>query len=161
MAIAIVTATAVSAQEKENMMVVSSVQTDKDNGYAGNSAIRCGIKFNIQFSGVTKIELESVDGNPLAGKAHIKENTQGDAIAEVTEDASPIITFEASDKSGFTPGKDYYISTLPCDLYGGYRPDIGFLFTKMASWLIILVFIRSCIGNIYNSRRLGGKQVGI
>ena len=121
MAIAIVTATAVSAQKKENMIVVSSVQTDKDNGYEGNSAIRCGIRFNIQFSGVTKIELESVDGNPLAGKANIKENTQGDAIVEVTEGASSIITFEASDKSGFTPGKDYYISTLPCDLYGGYR----------------------------------------
>ena len=121
MAIVIVTATAVSAQKKENMMVVSSVQTDKDDGYEGNSAIRCGIRFNIQLSGVTKIELESVDGNPLAGKAHIKENTQGDAIAEVTEGASSIITFNASDKSGFTPGKDYYISTLPCDLYGGYR----------------------------------------
>ena len=121
MAIAIVTATAVSAQKKENMMVVSSVQADKNNGYAGNSAIHCGIRFNIKLSGVTKIELESVDGNPLAGKAHIKENTQGNAIAEVTEGASSIITFEASDKSGFTPGKDYYISTLPCDLYGGYR----------------------------------------
>ena len=33
MAIVIVTATAVSAQKKENMIVVSSVQTDKDNGY--------------------------------------------------------------------------------------------------------------------------------
>lgn len=121
MAIAIVTATAVSAQKKENMMVVSSVQTDKDNGYAGNSAIHCGIRFNIKLSGVTKIELESVDGNPLAGKAHIKENTQGNAITEVAEGASSIITFEASGKSGFTPGKDYYISTLPCDLYGGYR----------------------------------------
>ena len=114
MAIAIVTGTAVSAQKKENMMVVSSVQTDKDSGYEGNSAIRCGIRFNIKLSGVTKIELESVDGNPLAGKANIKE----DATAEVTEDASTIITFEASDKSGFTPGKDYYIPTLPCDLYG-------------------------------------------
>ena len=121
MAIAIVTATAVSAQKKENMMVVSPVQTDKDNGDEGNSAIRCGIKFNIQLPGVTKVELESVDGNPLAGKANIKENTKGDTIAEVTEDMSTIITFIASDKSGFTPGKDYYISTLPCDLYGGYR----------------------------------------
>ena len=123
MAIAIVTATAVSAQKsnKENMMVVSSVQTDKNDGYEGNSAIRCGIMFNIKLSGVTKIELESVDGNPLAGKANIKENAQGDATAEVIENESTIITFEASDKSGFTPGKDYYISTLPCDLYGGYR----------------------------------------
>ena len=123
MAIAIVTVTAVSAQQnsKENMMSVLPVQTDKDDGYDGNSAIRCGIKFKVQLSGVTKIELESVDGNPLAGKANIKENVQGGAMAEVAENARTIITFEASDKSGFTPGKDYYICTLPCDLYGGYR----------------------------------------
>lgn len=119
MAIAIVTGIGVSAQEngKEGMMTVSPVQTDKDNGYDGNSAIRCGIKLNIGLSGVTKIELESVDGNPLAGKAGFK----GSAMAEGIENASTIITFNASEKSGFTPGKDYYISTLPCDLYGGYR----------------------------------------
>lgn len=123
MVIAIVTGAVASAQKsnKENMLVVSSVQTDKDDVYEGNSAIRCGIRFNIKLSGVTKVELESVDGNPLAGKANIKENIQGDAIAEVTEAVSSLITFEASDKSGFTPGMDYYISTLPCDLYGGYR----------------------------------------
>lgn len=123
MTMAIVTATAVSAQKsnKENMIVVSSVQTDKDNGYSGYLANRCGIKFNIRLSGVTKIELESVDGNTLAGKANIKENARGNATAELTEGVSSIITFETSDKSGFTPGKDYYISTLPCDLHGGYR----------------------------------------
>ena len=37
---------------------------------------------------------------------------------------STIITYSASNKSGFIPGKDYYISTLPCDLYGGYRLSI-------------------------------------
>ena len=121
MAIAIVTATAVSAQKKENMMVVSSVQTDKDNGYAGNSAIHCGIRFNIKLSGVTKIELESVDGNPLAGKAHIKENTQGNAITEVAEGASSIITFEASGKSGFTPGKDYYTQVSDLEIMPSAR----------------------------------------
>lgn len=41
MAIAIVTATAVSAQEEK--MVIPTVQTDKDDGYDGNSATRCGI----------------------------------------------------------------------------------------------------------------------
>ena len=40
------------------------------------------------------------------------------------EKASTIITFIASDSSGFTPCKDYFISTLPCDLYGGYRLSI-------------------------------------
>lgn len=126
MAMAIVTATVVSAQEngKDNIMAVSPVQTDKDNGYDGDSELRCGIKFSIGFSGVTKIELESVDDNPLAGKANIKADAQGNAVMEETESASTIITFNASAPSGFTPGKDYYISTLPCDLYGGYRFSI-------------------------------------
>ena len=126
MAMAIVMATVVSAQEngKENIMTVSPVQTDKDNGYVGDSELRCGIKFCIELSGVTKIELESVDGNPLAGKANIKADAQGNAVMEEIKSASTIITFNASDPSGFTPGKDYYISTLPCDLYGGYRLSI-------------------------------------
>lgn len=104
-AITIVTGTAVYAQEsgKGVVMAVSPVQTDKDNGYGGDTATRCGIKFNINLPGVTKVELESVDGNPLA------------------DDGSTIITFSASSPSGFTPDKDYYIFTLPCDLYGGYR----------------------------------------
>ena len=75
MAIAIVTATAVSAQEDK--MVISTVQADKDNGYEGNTATRCGIKFNIKLSGVTKVELESVDGNYLAGTASFKKDSQG------------------------------------------------------------------------------------
>lgn len=70
MAIAIVTATAVSAQEDK--MVISTVQTDKDNRCDGNTTTRCGIKFNIKLSGVTKVELESVDGNKLAGTASFK-----------------------------------------------------------------------------------------
>lgn len=53
----------------------------------------------------------------LWGRASIKGNTMADDIGN----ASTIIMFKASAKSGFTPGKDYYISTLPCDLYGGYR----------------------------------------
>ena len=62
MAIAIVTGTAVSAQDddKEDKIVVSTHQTDKEDGYEGHSASRCGIKFNFQLIGVTKVELESV-----------------------------------------------------------------------------------------------------
>lgn len=108
MALAIVTATAVPAQElgKENKTEVPAVQTDQYGGNGNDAADRCGIKLNIPLAGVTKVELESVDGNPLA-------NDKGKT--------STIITFSATDKSGFAPGKDYYIYTLPCDLYGGYR----------------------------------------
>ena len=109
MAAAIVTATPMSAQEngKENRIVISAVQTDKDGGYNGNSAIRCGIKFNTRLSGVTKVELESVDGNPLAGTANVKKDIQGKPTVDNIENASTIITFSTGNKSGFTAGKDY------------------------------------------------------
>ena len=122
MATAIVTATTVSTQEDK--MVIPTVQTDKDNRYDGNSATHCGIKFNIQLSGVTKVELKSVDGNYLAGTAKLKKNAQGMPIVDKVENTSTIITLNSNNKSGFTPGKDYYIFTLPCDLYGGYRLSI-------------------------------------
>ena len=50
MAVAIVTGTAVSAQDsdKEDKIVVSTHQTDKADGYEGDSANRCGIKFNFR-----------------------------------------------------------------------------------------------------------------
>ena len=70
------------------------------------------------------VEVESVDGNPLAGTASIKKDAQGKPTVNDIENASTIITFSTADKSDFTPGKDYYISTLPCDLYGGYRLSI-------------------------------------
>ena len=126
MAFAIATATVVSAQGngKENMIVVPAVQTDKNSGNNGNTATNCGIKFNIRLSGVTKVELESVDGNPLAGTARVEIDALGKQSVSDVENAGTIITFKAADKFGFTPGKDYYISTLPCDLYGGYRLSI-------------------------------------
>ena len=126
MAMTIVTATVVSAQEssREVIMTVSPVQTDKGNRYDGDSEFRCGIKFSIKLSGVNKVELESVDGNPLAGKANIKVDAQRNVVMEEIKNASTTITFRASDPSGFTPDKDYYIFTLPGDLYGGYRLSI-------------------------------------
>ena len=125
-ALAIATGTVVSAQgnDKENMIVVPAVQTDKDSGNNGNTATNCGIKFNIRLSGVTKVELESVDGNPLAGTARGETDALGKQAVSDVENAGTIITFKAADKSSFMPGKDYYICTLPCDLYGGYRLSI-------------------------------------
>ena len=140
MAVAIVTATAVSAQDsdKEDKIVVSTLQTDKADGYEGDPSNRCGIKFNFRLTGVIKVELESVDGLPLAGVATICKDVQGKTAIGDMAHTSTIITYSASNKSGFIPGKDYYISTLPCDLYGG-----GPLF-RCAS--------ESGLGRIYQSR---------
>ncbi len=104
-AIVIASVSVVSAQKsgKENMIEIPAVQTDKDGGYDGNSATNCGIKFSIRLSGVTKVELESVDGNPLADTAGIEMDALEKPVVTGIENASTIITFKATDKSDFTP----------------------------------------------------------
>ena len=82
-----------------------------------------GIKLNFQLSGITRIELESVDGYALAGKATVDLTGSTPAITAVT-DSQSIITLEAPEGLTLTPGKDYYITTLPCNVYGGYRLSI-------------------------------------
>ena len=92
-------------------------------------SICAGIKLNFQMSGIVKVEMESVDGYALAGNAKIKwemqtgEQNLGGMVPMVDEvsDAHSILTFTSPDAAGFTPGKDYFISILPCNLYGGYR----------------------------------------
>ena len=87
---------------------------------------------------MTKVELESVDGNPLAGKTNIKADAQGNAVTEEIKSASTIIAFNASDPSGFTPGKDYYISPYPAT----FTAVTGSPFSKTDLWQIISVSIR-------------------
>ena len=140
MAVAIVTVTVVSAQENSrgSIMVVSSVQTDKDNGYDGDSELCCGIKFNIRLSGVTKVELESVDGNPLAGKANIKTNVQGNTQEKEWKTQVPSSRSLLPIPQASHPART--ISFLPC--LATFTADTGFPFTKTVLWLIISVFIR-------------------
>ena len=87
-------------------------------------SIYSGLKLNFQLSGVTRIELESVDGYALSGTVGIQWSESGETIIGEVEKANSILVFNAPDENGFTLGKDYYILTLPCDLYGGYRLSI-------------------------------------
>ena len=64
-----------------------------------------GFKLNFRMSGVTQVVLESVDALPLAT-------------------AQSILTFSAPQGETLRSGQDYYIATLPTDLYGGYRLSI-------------------------------------
>lgn len=129
----------VSSDYASVTVTVPATQTDGGSGYDEKSAVAVartlsdslyfhtvcgGIRLNFQMSGVTKVELESVDGYALSGTVRIKCDNQGKPIVDEIGDAHSIITFSASEESGFTPGKDYYISTLPCDVYGGYRLSI-------------------------------------
>ena len=129
----------VSFDNESVTVFIPSVQTAKDNGFDEKAAVSVarsisdslcfqsvcgGIKLNFQMSGVTKVELESVDGYALSGTVKLKWNEQGLPVVAEMSDTSYILTFNAPDESGFLSGKDYLISTLPCDLYGGYRLSI-------------------------------------
>ena len=125
---------------KESIAVsVPSVQAAENGGYDEKAAVSAaravsdslrfyavcgGIRLNFQMSGVTKVELESVDGYALFGTVLLQWDGQGGAVAGNRSDTGYILTFHAPDEAGFMPGEDYYISTLPCDLYGGYRLSI-------------------------------------
>ena len=82
MAVAIVTATVVSAQkdDSDSKITVSIHQTDQEDGYEGSAEQRCGIRFNLPMAGVVKIEVESVDGLPLAGTAITRQDAQGRTV---------------------------------------------------------------------------------
>lgn len=129
----------VSSDRESVTITVPATQTGGGNGYDEKSVVVVartiseslafrtiggGIKLNFQMSGVTKVELESVDGYALSGTAGIKWDEQSMPTVDEISNAHSILTFNAPETSGFIPGKDYYISTLPCDVYGGYRLSI-------------------------------------
>lgn len=85
-----------------------------------------GIKLNFQMSGVTHVEVESVDGYAIAGTATLDDE---DSISRIT-DRQSIITYRAPSGSTLDPETDYVVTVFPCDLYGGYRLSI----VKGGSW---------------------------
>lgn len=130
---------AVSSDRENVTVTVPAAQTAESDSYDAKAAVSVartvsesltfqaiggGIKLNFRMSGITKVELESVDGYALAGTATIKWDEQGMPVVAETKNAVSILVLNAADGSGFIPGKDYYISTLPCDLYDGYRLSI-------------------------------------
>lgn len=61
-----------------------------------------GFRLTFQMDGISKLEIESVDGYPLG--------LDGNSIITYTEN--------------LVPREVYEIRTLPCDVYGGYRLSI-------------------------------------
>ena len=70
-----------------------------------------GVKLNFGMSGITHVEMESVDGYGIAGSGN-----------------KSIITLGAPEGGTLQAGQDYFITTFPCDLCapcGGGTPRIG------------------------------------
>ncbi len=130
---------AISSDFNGVKITIPAIQIGRDSGYDRNAVVSVarttsdlldfhnvggGIHLKFQMSGVNKIELESVDGYALSGIATIVWDNQGKPIVNEISEGNSIITFNSPDNSNFISGKDYYISTFPCDLYGGYRLSI-------------------------------------
>ena len=86
----------------------------QESSYA-MATVTGGLHLNFQMTGITHVELESVDGYAIAGTST--------AFGKIV-DGQSIITFSAPEGGTFGSGRDYYIVTFPCDIYGGYRLSI-------------------------------------
>ena len=86
-------------------------------------AVTGGLRINFKMSGITYVELESVDGYAIAGTAQVLSNGGHYSISTLSDKQS-IITFSAAEGSTLAPFADYFITTFPCDIYGGYRLSI-------------------------------------
>ena len=111
-----------SNEEIQSVNVPEVQVAGQENSYAVES-FTGGIRLNFQMSGITHIELESVDGYAIAGTANMTTIDGHAVVAEVTDKQS-IITFRAPSDGTLNPRQDYYIVTFPCDIYGGYRLSI-------------------------------------
>ena len=111
-----------SDEEIQSVNVPEVQVAGQENSYAVES-FTGGIRLNFQMSGITHIELESVDGYAIAGTANMTTIDGHAVVAEVTDKQS-IITFRAPSDGTLNPRQDYYIVTFPCDIYGGYRLSI-------------------------------------
>ena len=110
------------ADEIKNITIPAEQQASQENTYAV-AQYTGGIRLNFHMSGITHIELESVDGYAIAGTAQMVNSNGQTIITEIT-DTQSIITFNAPSGGTLSPETNYYIVTFPCDIYGGYRLSI-------------------------------------
>ena len=126
MLIAVLSFVACKKNEKDNFPTKVSIPAEQYANLQESyiiEQITGGLRLNFQMSGITHIELESVDGYALAGSGTIVTVNGQKNISEISDPQS-IITFRAPANGTLVAGKDYYITTFPCDVYGGYRLSI-------------------------------------
>ena len=111
-------------EEKEETQPTSLTISAKQNSTQEDPGSICGgLLLTFEMEGISRIELESVDGYDIAGTATLIDDNGNVKIGNITKGNS-IISFKAMEEGGLTPGVEYCIYTLPCDLYGGYRLSI-------------------------------------
>ena len=113
-----------SDEEEKNEQPTSLTISAKQNSEQEHPGSICGgLLLTFEMSGISRIELESVDGYYIAGTASLRYADNEAQMGDIANGNS-IISFKAMESGGLTPGVEYRIYTLPCDLYGGYRLSI-------------------------------------
>ena len=113
-----------SDEEEKNEQPTSLTISAKQNSEQEHPGSICGgLLLTFEMSGISRIELESVDSYCIAGTALLRYTDNEAQMGDITNGNS-IISFKAMESGGLTPGVEYRIYTLPCDLYGGYRLSI-------------------------------------
>lgn len=107
---------------QRTVTVPAAQQADSVASYA-QPPITGGIRLHFQMSGITHLELESVDGYALAGTATVTTREGQPVVVDVTQKQS-IIVFSAPAGETLSTEVDHIITTFPCDVYGGYRLSI-------------------------------------
>ena len=126
MLIAVLSLVACKKNEEDNFPTKVSIPAEQyanlQESYVMEQ-ITGGLRLHFQMSGITHIELESVDGYAIAGVATLM-TVDGQVTTSEISSPQSIITFKAPANRTLVAGKDYYITTFPCDVYGGYRLSI-------------------------------------
>ena len=104
-----------------NQQAGEAIFSDADKALC--ESLTSGIRLNFQMEGVTQVVLESVDKYNIAGTGNLTMANGETVIANISEGQS-IITYRAPEGTTLLAGKDYIVTTFPCDLYGGYRLSI-------------------------------------
>ena len=113
-----------SDEEEKNEQPTSLTISAKQNSEQEHPGSICGgLLLTFEMSGISRIELESVDGYYIAGTVSLRYTDNEAQMGDIANGNS-IISFKAMEEGGLTPGVEYRIYTLPCDLYGGYRLSI-------------------------------------
>lgn len=125
-----ITLTSVFSGLAQNVTVhVSNAQKAGEASYTENELTAiCRLQLKFQMSGVTGVEIESVDGLPITGTASI-QTTQWEndgisgygMIVDDVQDKSTIMQCSAPTGAGFNVGQIYDVYLLPQNVYWGYR----------------------------------------
>ena len=79
-----------------------------------------GLKFSLSKAGIKRVKIRGNRGEALAGKVKIVLDDNGKPLVEEVLEPQTEVSLSLPDGESFEPGKDYYLTLLPCQLEEGF-----------------------------------------